>query len=583
VTFAENALSENPSLHTVRLPESLTTLPTYLLKKCTSLRSVTFSSQLERINHGVFYGCAQLADIRLPETLQRVDDSVFENCTSLTEITIPASVSIFGTNALNGCTNLKTVYVQSTEAFVFFGTEFLTDRVVYCPKDSATWSVTEYTRVASDAPVYTLRLHWNDGREDTVKLRTAGDTLYAPVLRNMDLRDANYLRWFSDPDCTQQTEFPETMPNGDLELYLGLAYQTTTGDYVDWNHLEGNYDWDELDPATGNWRQVAKLISYNVEQEFFHIPDQFEIMYANAIHQGVRYVEIGASMRKIDPAAFCSAVDLEYIDVDPANTNYYARDGVLYSADGTLLVYPSKRPGVEFSVPDSVTAIAQNAFYQPENVEPELLSLNLPDSVNRIDAGAFSGRALPFAVQTNNMSLLSALTQEGIYCNPAILALVSDGTLLDMYIVSAGLPLPELRAPEKEGMQFVGWHLEDDDTLLDPGSMTMPSDGLILCAEWRAGLSWQLVLPASLRVIEAEAFEGSIMASVRCPEGTVEIQRRAFADCKQLRDIYLPASVQSIAEDAFSGTENLTIHTAEGSAAAEWAQSHGYAVQIDSI
>ena len=42
-------------------------------------------------------------------------------------------------------------------------------------------------------------------------------------------------------------------------------------------------------------------------------------------------------MRKIDPAAFCSAVDLEYIDVDPANTNYYARDGVLYSADGTLL------------------------------------------------------------------------------------------------------------------------------------------------------------------------------------------------------------------------------------------------------
>lgn len=583
VTFAENALSENPSLHTVRLPESLTTLPTYLLKNCTSLRSVTFSSQLERINHGVFYGCAQLADIRLPETLQRVDDSVFENCTSLTEITIPASVSIFGTNALNGCTNLKTVYVQSTEAFVFFGTEFLTDRVVYCPKDSATWSVTEYTRVASDAPVYTLRLHWNDGREDTVKLRTAGDTLYAPVLRNMDLRDANYLRWFNDPDCTQQTEFPETMPNGDLELYLGLAYQTTTGDYVDWNQLEGNYDWDELDPATGNWRKVSKLISYNVEQEFFHIPDEFEIMYANAIHQGVRYVEIGASMRKIDPAAFCSAVDLEYIDVDPSNTNYYARDGVLYSADGTLLVYPCKRPGVEFSVPDSVTAIAQNAFYQPENVEPELLSLNLPDSVNRIDAGAFSGRALPFAVQTNNMSLLSALTQEGIYCNPAILALVSDGTLLDMYIVSAGLPLPELRAPEKEGMQFVGWHLEDDDTLLDPGSMTMPSDGLILCAEWRAGLSWQLVLPASLRVIEAEAFEGSVMASVRCPEGTVEIQRRAFADCKQLRDIYLPASVQSIAEDAFSGTENLTIHTAEGSAAAEWAQSHGYAVQIDSI
>ena len=93
--------------------------------------------------------------------------------------------------------------------------------------------------------------------------------LYAPVLRNLDIRDANYLRWFSDPDCTQPADFPEAMPDGDLDLYLGYAYQTATFDYVNWNQLEGNYDWDEYDPATGNWRQVSRLISYNAEQEFF--------------------------------------------------------------------------------------------------------------------------------------------------------------------------------------------------------------------------------------------------------------------------------------------------------------------------
>ncbi len=581
VTLAENALSENPLLQTVYLPESLTTLPTYLFKNCTSLRSVRFSSRLERINHGAFYGCAQLTELRLPDTLQRVDDIAFANCVSLTELTIPASVTVFGSGALDGCTNLKTVYVQSAEAFVFFSHDFLSDNVIYCPKDSATWSVTEYTRAASDAPVYTLRLHWNDGRADTVKLRTAGDTLYAPSLPTLNLRDEDHLCWFSNPDCTQQAAFPETMPSGDLDLYLGYAYQTTTSDYVDWNRLEGNYDWDEIDPATGNWRKVPKLISYNAEQEFFHIPDQFEIMYANAIHQGVRYVKIGASMRNIDPAAFDSAVDLEYIDVDPANTCYYARNGVLYSVDGTLVIYPCKRPGMEFSIPEGVRAIAQNAFSLPEGVESELLSLYLPDSVNRIAAGAFSGRAQPFAVYTNNTAISSAVAQEGVYCNPTVLALVSDGELLDMYIVSAGLPLPELKTPERDGLQFAGWRLEDDDTLLDLNGVTVPSGGLILCAEWRTALTWELMLPGSLRVIESEAFEGNAMVSVHCPEGTVEIQSRAFADCEQLRDIYLPASVQRIAEDAFSGTENLTIHTTEGSTAAAWAQMHGYAIQIE--
>ena len=55
-------------------------------------------------------------------------------------------------------------------------------------------------------------------------------------------------------------------------------------------------------------------------------------------------------MRQIDPAAFRSAVDLERFYVDPANTHYYAQDGVLYSADGTLIAYPYKKENQQRAV-----------------------------------------------------------------------------------------------------------------------------------------------------------------------------------------------------------------------------------------
>ena len=62
-----------------------------------------------------------------------------------------------------------------------------------------------------------------------------------------------------------------------------------------------------------------------------------------------------------------------------------------------------------------------------------------------------------------------------------------------------------------------------------------------------------LILPASLTTIEAEAFMGDIsLDSVTIPSGVTEIKARTFAN-SSLRTIYIPASVRSIAADAFAG------------------------------
>ncbi|MBR4441842.1 MAG: leucine-rich repeat domain-containing protein, partial [Clostridia bacterium] len=73
------------------------------------------------------------------------------------------------------------------------------------------------------------------------------------------------------------------------------------------------------------------------------------------------------------------------------------------------------------------------------------------------------------------------------------------------------------------------------------------------------GVFTQLVLPAGLTAIEAEAFCGIAADSVVIPEGCTTIGSRAFADCADLIEIVIPASVTSIADDAFDGSDNLTI------------------------
>ena len=86
---------------------------------------------------------------------------------------------------------------------------------------------------------------------------------------------------------------------------------------------------------------------------------------------------------------------------------------------------------------------------------------------------------------------------------------------------------------------------------------------------------FELVLPNNLTTIEAEAFDGSSINSVKLQDKVTSIGSRAFADCGKLKQIYIPASVTSIAADAFEGTRGLTIYCPANSFAAEYAFTYG--------
>lgn len=76
----------------------------------------------------------------------------------------------------------------------------------------------------------------------------------------------------------------------------------------------------------------------------------------------VEEIEIPANITNIQPGAFVGLSNLGWIEADAANPAYVTVDGVLYTADGTvLLAFPAAWSGT-FQVPESVKSFAESAF-----------------------------------------------------------------------------------------------------------------------------------------------------------------------------------------------------------------------------
>lgn len=81
-----------------------------------------------------------------------------------------------------------------------------------------------------------------------------------------------------------------------------------------------------------------------------------------ALGSQVEEIEIPSNITEIQPGAFAGLSNLGWIEADEANPAYVTVDGVLYTADGTvLLTFPAAWTGT-FQVPESVKSFAEGAF-----------------------------------------------------------------------------------------------------------------------------------------------------------------------------------------------------------------------------
>ena len=131
--------------------------------------------------------------------------------------------------------------------------------------------------------------------------------------------------------------------------------------------------------------------------------------------------------------------------------------------------------------------------------------------------------------------------------------------------------------PSFDNRIFKGWATRKDamEAQYQPGASYTADSDMVLYAVW-AELKADLVLPAALREIEEEAFEGGVFHCVRIGENVETIGKRAFAECSELRYIIIPENTTYIAPDAFEGTNELTVVGVVGSYAEQYAKANGF-------
>lgn len=76
--------------------------------------------------------------------------------------------------------------------------------------------------------------------------------------------------------------------------------------------------------------------------------------------------------------------------------------------------------------------------------------------------------------------------------------------------------------------------------------------------------------------VAADAYNGWEPSEyVNLPAGLLTIGDRAFANCPNLKEVYIPDSVSLISDSCFENTPNVTIIAGSGTYAAAYAQTHG--------
>ena len=312
-------------------------------------------------------------------------------------------------------------------------------------------------------------------------------------------------------------------------------------------------------------------IPYNAQAGFSHLPE-LEILNFPA-NVTLSNAEGGFFLRASNSYLRSNAnPNLKAVNIESGGALFSSEDGVVFNADKTTLYfYPPMKEGSEYVVPDTVTNIANFAFFGNKNLE----SVTLPMALKRIGTYAFSGceRLLEFKGDVEPPLSI----RDGVLYQSSQLMYWPGGrvpvelpetyTILGPYAFSYMKSLTSLRLPDRvrfslastligcwnlETIEAVGsnvWaHIENDIVVDGSGRVIVVPPG-----------KREIIVPNGAVEIADSAFRCCTnLESVLLPEGLTGIGAYAFQDCSSLEAIDFPASTMVIGAHAFDGCSMLS-------------------------
>ena len=603
-------------LTSVTIPNSVTSLGNSSFYNCAKLNSVTLPNSVIKIGSRAFGYCSTLTEINvgsgnpaysslngvlfnknqnkliqfpsgkqgsyiIPNTVDSLDNYSFHRCSVLTNITIPSSVISIGNYAFYSCIGLTSIYAYpsipvdlSFRLSVFYNIN-KTTCTLYVPYGTkalyaaaSQWS--DFTNIVEIAPV-----------SKTISINTPG-TLYS-LLTSDQLKTINNLTITGLIDARDFKTMRDSMPlltGLDLSAVSVQPYTGTDGTFSSSSTVYPintipDFAFHYYSDNTGKTSLTSVILPNNITTigssafdgctglTTLSIPNSVTTIADAAFWwcASLTQINIPSTVTSIGIAVFSACSGL--ITVNPANPNYSSLSGVLFDKSKTTLMQCPTSISGSYTIPSTVTIVAQEAFNNCVNLTSVIMpstlttindwafnscdgltSLSLPSSIKTIGAQAFyycqglTGNltipsqvnsvgtyAFSFCEKLNSVSIPASLISIGNY------AFYNCGGSLN---VEAANPI----------------YSSENGILFNKSKTT-----LIQCY---SSINTSYEIPLSVTTIGSSAFSRCYnLKGITIPSSVTTISKNAFWGCSSLLSITIPETVTSIGSYAFSGCTGL--------------------------
>ncbi len=237
-------------------------------------------------------------------------------------------------------------------------------------------------------------------------------------------------------------------------------------------------------------------------------------------YSGVATITIPKSVTTIDVASFNDASSLTEIKVVSDNPNYSAQNGVLFNKEQTeLIAYPGGKTDTEYTIPNTVTKIGDNAFFYSK-VNTVTIK---PNTVKTIGNSAFQGSNL------TSIAIPDGVTSIGKWC-------FASCKKLKTVSISKTVPsMNHIFSSSNEALQSI--------TVASDNPNYSSKDGILFDKEQHKLIKYPI---------------GKANTQYTIPSTVTFIEEWAFANSKKLTSITIPNSVKTNGESVFNGCRKLT-------------------------
>ena len=328
----------------------------------------------------------------------------------------------------------------------------------------------------------------------------------------------------------------------------------------------------------GAFERCSKLTSIDIPNKVTKLNDN-TFAYCTSL----KNVSIGSGCTSISATAFVNTSSIDRITVSEDNKNFTVVDGVLYNKDMTTLVLYPKNCSGEFAVPDTVTTIADYAFYRSPNITkitigknvktignyafyncPALFKVDFGNAVKTI--GSYS-----FAVNDSIESIEFPDSLESIGDNAFIA--YPDGSYVENKLKSVkfGKGLKTIgnyafyRNQKLTNIEFTGENLTSIGSnafrccySLTELNLKGNGETVIDFRAFYCNDALKKISLAGIKTIDNSAFEDcGDLNSVNFGEGLLSIGSCAFQNCRDLNSVNFGEGLLSIGSYAFENCPNI--------------------------